>query len=236
MSTEISTKVSLDLHPDNLKSIEGYSDETRLVLGMTESAFDAAYKGVITVANAREKASTNPSWTEAEQVIQTQELADKVMVGITKGFDAARTNLVKGINYLEGELNMPLTQQASGSVAAEIRAYAKALPTEKLHKFVAEAMDGGDTATLSAVLRGPAYLSGLTADMQKTYIRVFNEKNNPEKAARLRVMQGAKERIENRSGIVFKELERAVGMRPDKVRALRQAKTEAEKAFLLKGA
>lgn len=61
MSTEVSTQVTPELHPDNVKSIEGYDEVTRQVLGMTETAFDAAYKGVINVVNAREKAKTNPT-------------------------------------------------------------------------------------------------------------------------------------------------------------------------------
>ncbi len=40
--------------------------------------------------------------------------------------------------------------------------------------------------------------------------------------------------IEERAGLVFKELEKAVGAPPHKAAALRKAKTEAEQAFVLK--
>ncbi len=236
MSTEVSTQVTPALHPDNVKQIDGYDETTALVLGMTETAFDTAYKGVISVTNAREKAKTNPTWNEAQQIIHTQEFADKVMTTVTKQFDNARGNLVKGINYLEAELNVPLTEKASGAMGAEIRAHVKAMSTGERQKFLEIAIDNGDEETVAAVLGAKHYLSGVTPGMQQTLTRFWHSKQQPDKAARLKVMQGAKELIETRAGLVFKELEKAVGMRPDKVRLLRQAKTEAEKAFLLKDA
>jgi len=236
MATEVSTKVSLDLHPDGIKSIDGYGEDTAPVLGPTATAFDTAYLGIQSVVTARAKARTNPTWNEAQQVINTQVLADKVLAKITRTFDRTRADLDKSIAYLEGELSQPLTQQASGSFGREIRDHVKALPTDKLHKFVKDAIASGDHTTAAAILGGPAYLSGLTPEFQRTYLRLYNETREPEKAKRLKVMQGAKALIENRAGLVFRELEKAVGMRPDKVRALRQAKTDAEQAFLLQDA
>lgn len=236
MSTEVSTQVTPALHPDNVKQIDGYDETTALVLGMTETAFDTAYKGVISVTNAREKAKTNPTWNEAQQIIHTQEFADKVMTTVTKQFDNARGNLVKGINYLEAELNVPLTEAAAGAFGKEIRDHMKGLNTAERQAFIQRHIDAGDERVVSAILGAPPFLSGLDANMQTTLTRFWHMKRQPDKAARLKVMQGAKDLIENRAGLVFKELEKAVGMRPDKVRLLRQAKTEAEKAFLLKDA
>ncbi len=85
-------------------------------------------------------------------------------------------------------------------------------------------------------LGAPPFLSGLDANMQATLTRFWHAKQQPEKAARLKVMQGVRDMIEKRAGLVFREMEKAVGMRPDRVRELRNAKTEAEKAFLLKDA
>ena len=236
MSTEVSTQVTPALHPDNVKHLDGYNDETAKVLGMTETAFSTAYNGIVNVANAREKAKTNPTWNEAQQIIHTQELADKVMDAIARSFDSTRANLMKGINFLDGELNMPLTEAAAGAFGKEIRDHVKGLNTGERQTFIQKHIDAGDERVVSAILGAPPFLSGLDANMQSTLTRVWHMKKQPDKAARLKVMQGAKELIETRAGLVFKELEKAVGMRPDKVRLLRQAKTEAEKAFLLKDA
>ncbi len=47
-------------------------------------------------------------------------------------------------------------------------------------------------------------------------------------------MKGAKQMIEERAGLVFESMTRAVGAPPHKAAALRKAKTEAEQAFVLK--
>jgi hypothetical protein len=73
----------------------------------------------------------------------------------------------------------------------------------------------------------------VTADFQRTYTRYWNERAAPETARKLKAVQGAKAMIEERAGLVFKELEKAVGAPPHKAAALRQAKTNAEKAFIL---
>lgn len=158
------------------------------------------------------------------------------MTGITKGFDNARNHLVKGIRYLEGELNVPLTEAAAGAFGKEIRDHMKGLNTADRQAFIQRHIDAGDERVVSAILGAPPFLSGLDANMQATLTRFWHTKQQPEKAARLKVMQGARDMIEKRAGLVFREMEKAVGMRPDRVRALRNAKTEAEKAFLLKDA
>lgn len=91
-----------------------------------------------------------------------------------------------------------------------------------------------DHTSVAALLGAPAYLSGLDANFQQTYTRFWNERSAPEVAQRLKAMKGAKQMIEERAGLVFKELEKAVGAPPHKAAALRKAKTEAEQAFVLK--
>lgn len=234
MTTDISTQITPALHPDNIKQIDGYDDETAPVLAPTMTAFDEAYQGIAAVHTAREKAKTNPTWNDALQVLHTQDLADKVFARIAKAMDGTRANLEKGITHLEQELSAPVASRAAHPVASEIRAHVKALPASKLHTFIQQAIEGGDHDTVTAVLGAPAYLSGLTPEFQAIYRRQFHERNSPHLAKRLRAMQGAKGMIEERAGLVFKELEKAVGMAPHKVKALREAKTAAEQAFVLK--
>lgn len=234
MSDKIDARISPALHPANVAQIDGYDADTAPVLAATMTAFDEAYRGIGQVFTAREKAKTNPTWNEALQLIHTQDLADKVLTKVAKGFDTTRANLERGIAFLEGELSQPVTTKAAGSIAAEIRAHVKALPTAKLHDFIQAAIAGDDHDTVSSLLGAPAYLSGLTPEFQKIYLRQYHEKNNPDKAKRLTAMRGAKAMIEERAGLVFKGLEQAVGAAPHRVKALREAKTNAEQAFVLK--
>ncbi|MFC3162443.1 hypothetical protein [Ciceribacter thiooxidans] len=236
MSTEISTQITPALHPDNVMEIEGYDTDTAPFLAPTMTAFSEAYEGLRQVHTAREKAKTNPTWNEAMQVIHTQDLADKVMTRITRTFDTTRANLEKSIAHLEGELSQPVESKAAGSIAAEVRAHIKGMPTGERMKVIQQAINEGDHIVATAVFGAPAMLSGLGADMQKVLIRVYHERHNPEVAKRLKAMQGAKSMIEDRGGLVFKAMEKAVGAQPHKVKALREAKNAAEQAFILKDA
>jgi hypothetical protein len=233
MTDSIDPRITPTLHPDNVKTIEGYDDQTAPYLGPTMTAFSTAYEGVRAVWSAREAAAQNPTWNEAMQIIHTDNFAQKHFTKISKSFDVTRSNLEKGIAMLEQQLAAPIESKAAQSISAEIRAYTKNLPSEQRHKFIQEAIDAGDHTTVAALLGAPAYLSGLDGNFQQTYTRFWNERSAPEVAQRLKAMRGAKQMIEERAGLVFKELEKAVGAPPHKAAALRQAKTNAEKAFVL---
>jgi hypothetical protein len=236
MSDYIDSRVSPSLHPDTVKSIDGYDDETALVLGPTVTAFDTAYQAVIAVHAAREAAKTNPTWNEAQQVIHTDDLARRKLDQVTRVFDAELSRLGKAVAHLEAELTAPVTAKAADGIARDIRAHAKAMKTEERHKFVQEALDSGDEVTMSSLLGAPSYLSGLTADFQHTYTRLWREKVAPDMAKRLKAMQSAKAIIETRAGLVFPELTKAVGAPPHKAKALREAKSAAERHFVMTSA
>jgi hypothetical protein len=236
MSENIDTRVSPALHPHNVREIDGYDDSTAPYLVPTETAFSTAYEGVRAVFDARAQAAKNPTWNDAQQIIATSDFAQKHLDRITHGFDSVRANLDKVITAIEQQLNGPVESKAAASIAAEIRSHVKSMETAERHTFLQQAMDGGDSLTLSSVLGAPAYLSGLTADFQRTYIRMYHERNAPEVAKRLRAMKGAKVMIEERAGIVFTDLTKAVGAPPHKAKRLRDAKTASEKAFIMSDA
>lgn len=236
MSDNVSIAVTPSLHPDNVKSIDGYDADTEAVLAPTMTAFSEAYQAVVAVHAAREAAKTNPTWTEAQVVIETDNLARRKTEQVTRTFDAVRGNLVKGIAHIEAELSAPISTKAAATVATEIRAFVRDMSTEAKHKFIQEALDSGDEVTVSSLLGAPPYLSGLTADFQKTYTRMWHERTSPDMAKRLRAMVGAKELIERNGPLLFGAMEKAVGAPPHKARALREAKTAAEKHFVMAGA
>lgn len=233
MTDNVDARITPSLHPENVKSIDGYDDQTAPYLAPTMTAFSTAYEGVRAVWSAKEAAAHNPTWNEAMQIIHTDDFAQKHFAKISKSFDVTRSNLEKGIAMLEQQLAAPIESKAALNIAGEIRSYAKNLTTEERHKFLQQAIDEGDEKTVSAICGAPAYLSGLDANFQQLYVRFWNERTAPDLAQRLKAMKGAKQMIEERAGLVFKELEKAVGAPPHKAAALRQAKTNAEKAFIL---
>jgi len=236
MSDKVSIVVTPSLHPDNVKSIDGYDADTEAVLAPTMTAFDEAYQAVIAVHTAREAAKTNPAWNEAQVIIETDNLARRKTEHVTRTFDAVRGNLVKGIEHIEAELSAPISTKAAATVATDIRNHAKAMSTEERHNFIKDALDSGDAETMSSLLGAPPYLSGLTKELQATYTRMWHERTSPDMAKRLKAMVGAREMIERNAPLVFSAMEKAVGAPPHKARALREAKSAAERHFVMTSA
>lgn len=99
--------------------------------------------------------------------------------------------------------------------------------------FVRSLIDSGDDS-VTAVLGGPAFLSGIDGEAQAVFTRMYHERQNPAAVARLTTMQGAAALIESNAPLVFRELDRAVGAPAHKAKALREANTAAEKAMVMR--
>lgn len=237
MSTEVDHRISPALHPGVVKRIEGFEDDTiAAVLAPTVTAFDTAYQAVQSVWEARAVAERNPAYTDEARLMKIDDFASKKLASVTRMFDNTRANLEKGIAFLEGELSQPVKALAGSSEAGEIRAYVAKLSTTERQTFIQKAIADGDEETVSAVLGAKHYLSGLNADMQKVLLRHWHERQNPDKARRLKAMQAAKELIERDGGKVFKEIDKAIGGSSTKAKKVREANEAAEKLFASKDA
>lgn len=233
MSDSFDTRVSVSLHPANLTKMDGYDDDTRSFLAPTETAFSEAYVGIARVHDARAAAGRNPTWNDEQRLVEVQNLADKVFAGIARSFDSASAALTRSVTSLEQELSTPIAAKAAAGVAAEIRAFIKNMDVTERFAFLRQAVDDGDEQTISSVLGAPAYLSGIDKEMQGLFTRQWHERANPQTAKRLKAMKGALDMIGQRSGLVFKEMEKAVGAPQVKVQAIKKAKADAERAFVL---
>ena len=164
-------------------------------------------------------------------MVRTADHADKVFKDAATRFDKVSANMQSGIAKMEAELSRPVEARAAHTIAVEIRNYVRAMDSGKLHTFILQAIEQGDEATVSSVLGAPAYLSGLTPEFQKTYSRMWHEKQNPVAAKRIRAMQGALSLIHNNATLLIGEVQKAIGVPPEKVRQYREAKAKADKAF-----
>ena len=136
MTDNVDARITPSLHPDNVKNIDGFDEQTAPYLAPTMTAFSTAYEGVRAVWAAKEAAAHNPTWNEAMQIIHTDDFAQKHFAKISKSFDVTRSNLEKGITMLEQQLAAPIESKATQSIAGEIRAFVRDMPTEKRHKFI----------------------------------------------------------------------------------------------------
>jgi hypothetical protein len=225
----IDTRVTASLHPQNVRSLESFDNETALVLAPTYDAFEQAYRGLLSVHDVRAAAAKDPTLNEAAVVIATADVADRVFTRVAKGFDSTVTNLKKSIAHLEGELTKPVEAQAAQQISLEIRQHISKLPTGERIGFVQRAINGGDHKTCTAILGAPSYLSGLTDEAQAVLLRAYHEKHNRGAAVRLKAMKQGLELLHTRSGLLHFELEKAVGMPPHKVKELKERKQNADR-------
>ncbi|MBO9712181.1 hypothetical protein [Sphingomonas sp.] len=236
MAENIDTRVSIDLHPVNVKHLVGADDDTAVYIAPTETAFSTAYEGLRQLHDARAAAEKNQAWTEAHRLIMVDDFGQKVFTRAASAFDSALGNLRKSIASLETEMSAPVTVKAAHHVASEIRAHAKGLDNGERMALVRAAIEEGDDITSGAILGAPSYLSGFDANMQAHFTRMYHEKVNPAKAKQLKVMKAAADHIVSRSGLLHRELEKAIGAPRHKIAQLRKAKDTAQQALVLKDA
>ena len=228
---EVNASVSPSLHPDNVTSIAGYDESTADSVADAVAAFATAYEGLSNVHAARKAAQQNPALTEPAQVLVVADFAEKHFKRIAAKFDAALARLNGSITDAQRQLSQPLEGAASGGYTAEIRAYVKGLNRGDRSAFMNDAVRAGDAKTLSAVLGAPPYLSGLSPEERDLYTRNHHERTNPLLAKRLVVMKAAQRLIEERGGLVFDEIEKAIGASGKRVSNLRAVRAKAEKAY-----
>ncbi len=233
MADEIDTRVTPSFHPDTVRAIDEYDDDTASILAGAEAAFSEAYIGVGRVHDASAAGKTNPAWNEAAALIHTADFADKMFTTLAKRFDGATANLTRVIEGPERDLSQPIESRGVGAMSAEIRAYVLSLPEGQRMGFIRSAIEAGDERTVGATLGGVAYLSGITPEMQAVLLRLNHEKSNPRAAKQLRAAKAGLALIGERGGLLFGEMEKAVGAKQAKVQKLRAAKAAAEKSFVV---
>lgn len=231
MSIQIDPRVTPSLHPENVVRLPGYSDATKGYVEGTERAFREAYDGIAAVLDAKEAVKRDMSLTEAGRTMKVDDMAQRVFKKAAALFDREGANLSKGIALIEEKLNAPVNARAAHPIAAEIRAFIRAMPESDRPGFVFAAVTRGDLVTAEAALAGPSYLCGLTPEGHAALLRKYHEHAAPEEAAKLNLMQGALALLGSRGGMMFAALEQAVGANPQAVRKMREAKARADKAL-----
>ena len=79
MSDEVDTRISPTLHPGIAGEIADYDDDTRPLLGATETAVSEAFEALKGIHNAKAAAATNPTLNEWAQLIEVDNYATKRM-------------------------------------------------------------------------------------------------------------------------------------------------------------
>ena len=228
---DVNTSVTPSLHPGNITGLDGYDETTADAVADVVSAFETAYEGLTNIHLARQAAKQNPALTEAAQILVVADYAEKHFKKITARLDTAEARMQKSITDGERQLSQRLESGAVGGYTAEIRAHMKGLKETERVAFMNEAIRAGDSKTISAVLGAPPFLSGISPVERDMLTRTFHERANPTLAKRLALMKTAQTLMGERGGLVFSEIDKAIGASSKQVANLRAARAKAEKAY-----
>lgn len=214
-----------------LSNIEGYDAETKGYVANAETALDSLRDGLQQIINAREASKRNPAWVEVVQVINVADFAAKVQAKTLPLIDATLANMSKSIAGMEEMLKAPITTGANTPVASDVCVYMRGLDDGERMKLLTRAIEKGDLVSLGAVLGRPAYLSGLTDEMQATLTVEYNRKKAPETARRIAVMKEAHARLSAAGSLFTVHVVKAMGVDWSVAQRLKAQKAEAERAF-----
>ena len=229
----IDTRVTPTFQSANIRAMAEYDADTAPVFGPVESAFDLALQTVASIHDARTAAENDATLTENARMVMTADFADRVTERATRAFDYADTALKNNIAALDKALTEPVQARAAHTISVEIRAHVKGLKAEgkSAMSFVTDAINRGDHDSVSAVLGAPAYLSGIDEATQAVLLRMYHEKANPQTAKRLAAAKAAQEYLNRNSGLLWKQVEKAVGGDFRKIAMLRKGVSASKKAF-----
>ena len=232
MSNDIDTRITVSLHQSVVAKIEGHDDpDIGPLLAPTVTAFSTAYNAIRAVWETRAIVGKNRGWTDEQKIIHLAKFAEKKSATAAHAFDSTMATLKKQIAHYEAELSAPIEASTSVAFAAEIRSHVKGMKAEDRLAFVQRALSDGDTVSMKALLSAPSYLSGITPDMQKIYLRHYHESVSPVQAKRLKALEGARDLIMEHASKMHGEFDKAVGASQHHAAALRHEQDAADAAL-----
>jgi len=211
MSDEMDTRTSPTLHPGIAGEIADYDDDTRPLLGQTETAVDEAFKALQSIHDAKAGPERNPTWNDAARLVAVDNHATKVMNKVYASWSRAVDTLNANIAKMDKELNAPVEQRATASMASEIRAYFRDLKPGPRMNALRQAIEAGDEVTVTAVLGGRPYLSGLEPELHAEFLHDWHKAQRPLEAKKLAAMRQAADMLNSRYKLLTKAVTDAVG-------------------------
>ena len=212
MSDETDIRISPTLHPGISGEIADYDDETRPLLGQTETAVSEGFKALQSIHNAKEGAKLNPTLNDFEQLVAVDDHAIKVMKRVAGFWDRAVDALNNNVVAMEKDLYAPVESKASRTMATEIRQHFASLEQGPRMNALRKAIEAGDETTATAVLGAPCYLSGLDPELHAEYLRDWHNAQRPLEAKKIRAMRAAADLLNERYKLLKKAAEKAVGV------------------------
>ncbi len=136
----------------------------------------------------------DPALTEDGHVLRVNQVAERGIERICKGYDRAKQALATAEAGYLAEIDAA-TRMTPTAHAAEIRAVVRAMPEQERYSTLLNAMNTGDAVTLAAVLNAPGITSGLTDDQVSNLRAMYQRKAAPDAVASLEAVRKAQRKV-----------------------------------------
>ncbi len=220
----IDTRVSLDLHPQQVLGMPEYTSETEINFRDTFDAFDAALKAVGKVYDAKAAVEGDPTLNPAAKLLKVDDYASNLLKSVADKMYQAKRYHEEAVRIIEASFAEPLKQRAAHTISVEVRSYVRSMAATPSGKpgdtvsrlgFLMNAIRDSDSDTLAAVLGAPPFLSGITREDQKILQRRWHEVNNAPSYRKLQAHEAGLALMERKGNLVFTAMEKAVGTMTD---------------------
>ncbi|MFT3964536.1 MAG: hypothetical protein QM690_01470 [Sphingobium sp.] len=212
MADDTDTRISPTLHPGISDEIADYDEDTRPVLGQTETAVSEAFRALQSIHDAKAAAATNPTLNEFAQLIAVDNHAEKLMTKVYAKWSHTVDVLNNNIAAMEKDLYAPVESKASRTMATEIRQHFAHLEQGPRMNALRKAIEAGDETTATAVLGAPCYLSGLDPELHAEFLRDWHNAQRPVDAKKIRAMRAAADMLNERYKLLTTAHRDAVGV------------------------
>lgn len=219
---------ALDYSPKNITELPDYALHDVAVTEVV-AALEAMQSTLNVVIDAREKVKKDPTLTQAAMALAVADYAEAKFPAASRKVDAAMAAIEKRITEAEGKLREGIPGHAGGGQSGEIRRHVKEMKngTERM-KFMRDRIAEGDMETVAAVVKGKAWLSGLSKAEVDLLVHDYNLRAQPELLPRIDFLKRARDHLERASAPFLVDMQRAVGVSHSTIKRLRDAKAAAK--------
>lgn len=225
LKTESLVRPPLMYQSTNVSKLEQF-EEHGAAVAPAITALDALHAALVSVIDARAKSERDPTLgSEAAAVLKVAAFTDKVSEAATRKLDAAAAHIQTAIKDTKAQLSQAVSAGVHTALATEIRSHCKAEKSPMA--FITQLINSGDAASVGAILAAPPYLSGITQQMREALTQQWNAKQNPALTQRLALLEATAERLDRAGSNFILTVEKAMGVRYDTIKRLRDAQTAA---------
>jgi hypothetical protein len=207
--------------PAQIVSHEAFEELNGWNTDQSIAAMETMHNAAKNLLTAREAYRSDPTMTEAAQVLAIDSLHMKLSSQVLPKIDAARANLEKTIASHEAQLRQPVADGARGAFAAEVRAMVRGMSVSERQSFITQAVNNGDAVATGAILGAPSYLSGLDAKMAQVFTERANTLQNPTLVKQLALMKHSRDKLERAGSLFVANTEAMTGFRHTTAERLR---------------